>query len=70
MEDDLQDDLLEEISGQGSEVTVFLTNGYQLTGEIAGFDNFTIIMREDEREKMIYKHAISTIVPREFDQDE
>ncbi len=48
-------------------VTVFLTNGVRLKGIIKGFDNFVIIIKESNT-MMVYKHAISTIVPeREMD---
>ena len=44
-------------------LTVFLMNGFQLKGVVRGFDNFTVVLDSDGRQQMIYKHAISTIIP-------
>ena len=44
-------------------VTVFLTNGFQLKGVVRGYDSFTVVLDTEGRQQMIYKHAISTIVP-------
>lgn len=44
-------------------VTVFLMNGYQIRGLIVGFDPFVVVVQTEERQQVIYKHAISTIVP-------
>ncbi|GHV05032.1 RNA-binding protein Hfq [Clostridia bacterium] len=44
-------------------VTMFLINGFQIKGTVRGFDNFTVVMESEGRQQMIYKHAISTIVP-------
>lgn len=44
-------------------VTVFLVNGFQMRGVIAGFDAFTVVLITEGRQQVIYKHAISTIVP-------
>ncbi|MBQ3089292.1 MAG: RNA chaperone Hfq [Oscillospiraceae bacterium] len=44
-------------------VTVFLVNGFQMRGVVSGFDAFTLILHTDGRQQVIYKHAISTIVP-------
>ncbi len=46
-------------------LTVFLINGYQIKGSVIGFDNYTIILKSDEKHQLIYKHAISTIIPNE-----
>ena len=42
---------------------MFLMNGFQLRGVIRGFDGFTVILDSDGKQQMIYKHAISTVVP-------
>ena len=42
---------------------MFLMNGFQLRGIIRGFDGFTVILDSEGRQQMIYKHAISTVVP-------
>ena len=44
-------------------VTVFLMNGFQLRGTVRGFDAFVVIVDSDGKQQMIYKHAISTVVP-------
>lgn len=44
-------------------VTLFLMNGYQIRGLITGFDAFVVVVQTEERQQIIYKHAISTIVP-------
>ena len=44
-------------------VTLFLMNGYQLRGVITGFDSFVVVLMTDSKQQIIYKHAISTIVP-------
>ena len=44
-------------------VTVFLMNGYQIRGQIAGFDAFVVVVHSEGKQQIIYKHAISTIVP-------
>jgi len=43
-------------------VTIFLVNGFQMRGVITGFDSF-VVLESDGRQQMLYKHAISTIVP-------
>lgn len=44
-------------------LTLFLMNGFQMRGFITGFDSFVVILESDGRQQVIYKHAISTIVP-------
>lgn len=44
-------------------MTIFLTNGYQIKGKIAAFDNFVILVISEDKQHMIYKHAVSTIIP-------
>jgi len=44
-------------------VTIFLTNGFQFKGMVKGFDNFTVIIENEGKQQMVYKHAISTISP-------
>ena len=44
-------------------VTVFLVNGFQMRGVVTGFDSFIVVLVSDGRQQMIYKHAISTVVP-------
>ena len=44
-------------------VTVFLMNGFQMRGIITGFDAFVVVLDSDGKQKVIYKHAISTVAP-------
>jgi host factor-I protein len=44
-------------------VTVFLTNGFQFKGIVKGFDNFTVVLECDGKQHLVYKHAISTVIP-------
>lgn len=59
----LQDAFLNYIRREKIPVTLFLMNGFQLRGVITGFDNFVVILVTDNKQQMIYKHAISTLVP-------
>lgn len=59
----LQDGFLAKARRANLFVTVFLMNGFQMHGVVAGFDNFTVILNSDGKQQLIYKHAISTIIP-------
>lgn len=59
----LQDTFLNQVRKENLPVTIYLVNGFQLKGIIRGFDNFTVITEFDGRQQMVYKHAISTIMP-------
>lgn len=59
----LQELFLTRARKQATPLTVFLVNGFQMRGVITGFDSFTVVLESDGRQQMIYKHAISTIVP-------
>ena len=59
----LQDIFLTKARKQGVPLTVFLVNGFQMRGVITGFDSFVVILESDGKQQMLYKHAISTIVP-------
>lgn len=59
----LQDVFLNKARAEGVSVTVFLTNGFQLKGVVRGFDCFTVVLVSEGRQQLIYKHAISTVVP-------
>ena len=59
----LQDDLLDEISSGKIPVTVFLMNGYQIKGLILDHDDVIVVLDVEGRQQIIYKHAISTIIP-------
>ena len=59
----LQDAFLNYIRREKIPVTLFLMNGFQLRGVVRSFDSFVVLIDADGRQQMIYKHAISTIVP-------
>lgn len=59
----LQDVFLNQARKERVPVTVFLINGFQFKGIIKGFDGFTIILESDAKQNLVYKHAVSTIVP-------
>ena len=59
----LQDLILNQARRDRSMVTVFRMNGFQLHGVVKGFDSFTLVLDSDGKQQLIYKHAISTIVP-------
>ena len=60
---DLQDLILTRAKTERRNVTLFLMNGFQLRGQIVGFDPFVVVVNTDGKQQMIYKHAISTISP-------
>ena len=59
----LQEIFLTQARRERRAVTMFLMNGFQMRGYITGFDAFTVILTSDGKQQIIYKHAISTIVP-------
>ncbi len=59
----LQDVFLNKARRDNVGITVFLVNGYQIKGTVKGFDNYTIVLDSDDKQQLIYKHAISTIIP-------
>jgi host factor-I protein len=61
----LQDAFLNQTRKTKTPVTIFLINGVKLQGIISWFDNFCILLRRDGQSQLVYKHAISTIMPSE-----
>ena len=59
----LQEAILKEVKREKVPVTLFLMNGFQLRGTITGYDSFVVVLVSDGKQQMIYKHAISTLVP-------
>ncbi len=59
----IQESFLNQARRDGIPVTVFLMNGVQIKGQIKGFDSFTVVVVSEGRQMLIYKHALSTIVP-------
>ena len=58
-----QDSFLSQARKGRIPLVVFLMNGFQLRGILTGFDNFVILLQSEGKQQMIYKHAVSTIVP-------
>ena len=59
----LQDNFLNQARKDNMQMQIFLVNGYQIKGAVRSFDNFTILLDVDGRQQLVYKHAVSTIVP-------
>ncbi|CAI3923665.1 MULTISPECIES: RNA chaperone Hfq [Commensalibacter] len=59
----IQDVFLNQLRKSKVSVTVFLVNGVKLQGIVSGFDNFSILLRRDSHSQLVYKHAVSTIMP-------
>lgn len=59
----LQDVFLNQVRKERTSITVFLVNGFQIKGIVKGFDSYIIVIESEGKQQMIYKHAISTIVP-------
>jgi host factor-I protein len=59
----LQDAFLNQVRKEKTPVTVFLVNGFQIKGIVKGFDNFTVIIEMEQKQQLVYKHAISTVAP-------
>lgn len=59
----LQDGFLNQLRKESIPVTVYLVNGYQLKGLIKAFDNFTVVLENEGRQQLVYKSALSTIMP-------
>lgn len=60
----IQDQFLNQLRKEGMPVTVFLLNGFQIRGQVKGFDNFTVLFESDGKQQLVYKHAISTFSPQ------
>ncbi len=58
-----QDLFLNQARKEHTPLTVFLMNGFQMRGIVRGFDSFTVVLETDGKQQLIYKHAISTLVP-------
>ena len=59
----LQDILLTKLRRERRVVTLFTTNGFQMKGRITAFDQFTLVLEIKDTQQIVYKHAVSTIVP-------
>lgn len=65
MPKNIQEDFLNHLKNNKIAVTVFLVNGVKLQGIITWFDDFSLLLRRDGHTQLIYKHAVSTIMPNE-----
>jgi len=59
----LQDVFLNQARKDHIGVTIYLTNGFQFRGTVKGFDSFIVILESEGKQQMVYKHAISTVIP-------
>ncbi|MEM6902926.1 MAG: RNA chaperone Hfq [Pseudomonadota bacterium] len=59
----VQDVFLNSIRKSKMPVTIFLVNGVKLQGIVTWFDNFSVLLRRDAHSQLVYKHAISTVMP-------
>ena len=60
----LQDLYLNAVRKEKVDVAIFLTNGFQIRGQVKSFDSYTILLESEGKEQLIFKHAVSTIVPK------
>ncbi|MCT4575167.1 MAG: RNA chaperone Hfq [Alphaproteobacteria bacterium] len=60
---DIQTNFLNKIKKEEQAVTIFLVNGVKLNGTIISFDNSTIVLQKDNNTQLVYKQAISTVMP-------
>jgi len=71
----LQEQFLNTLRKEKVRVMVYLVNGVKLEGKIRYFDTFTILLKEGPRQILVYKHAITTVIPKseiefEYEQEE
>ena len=59
----LQDTFLNSVRKSKTPLTIFLVNGVKLQGIVTWFDNFSVLLRRDAHSQLVYKHAISTVMP-------
>lgn len=62
-QNNLQDVFLNQLRKTKAPVTLFLVNGVKLQGIVTWFDNFSVLLRRDNHSQLVYKHAISTVMP-------
>ena len=62
-QNNLQDLFLNSVRKSRMQVTMFLMNGVKLVGVVTWFDNFCVLLRRDGHSQLVYKHAISTVMP-------
>lgn len=59
----LQEELLDELVNEKIPVTIYLMNGFQIRGIVADHDDAVVVVVAEEKQQIVYKHAISTIIP-------
>ncbi len=59
----LQDAFLNKVRRERITITIYLNNGFKLTGTVTGFDNYVIFIETDKGQQIVYKHAITSILP-------
>ncbi len=59
----LQDTFLNQLRKENMLTTIFLINGYQIKGVVRSFDQFTVLIEVEGKQQLVYKHAISTVIP-------
>lgn len=59
----LQDAFLNQARKENVPITIYLVNGYQLKGYVKAFDSFTVMIEQDGKQHLVYKHALSTLSP-------
>ena len=62
----LQDRFLNQLRVNKIEVKVYLVNGYQMKGIVRAFDSYTVLLEDGGKQSLIYKHAISTLMPSQY----
>ena len=60
---DLQEQFLDQVRRERTGLTVFLMNGFQMRGVVTGYDDFTVVLECEGKQELVYKHAISTMIP-------
>lgn len=59
----LQDTFLNNVRKEKITITIFLNNGYKLVGTVLGFDNYVVFIETEKGQQLVYKHAITSILP-------
>ena len=60
---DLQEQFLDQARRERTGLTVFRMNGFQMRGVVTGYDDFTVVLDCEGKQELVYKHAISTMIP-------
>jgi host factor-I protein len=63
IKNNIQDYILNQTRKEKQVITIYLSNGVPLKGKVISFDNYTIVIENENKQSMIYKHAITTIIP-------